>query len=98
VTRPIKYHEEARIDIYRLNDYIEHTCKAPLTAKRYLSGLESRILWLQDNAELRPIEQELSSRINLPIRRLNYEKMAILYTIENEEVLILRIVPQSMIY
>ena len=50
--RVIKYSEEAHDDIVRLNEYIAQVCKAPLTAKRYLMGLEQRIMWLQQNADL----------------------------------------------
>ena len=45
--RVIKYSIEAHDDIVRLNEYIAQVCKAPLTAKRYLMGLEQRIMWLQ---------------------------------------------------
>ena len=42
--RELEYLDEAKDDIIRLNDYIENQCKAPLTALRYLQGLEGRII------------------------------------------------------
>jgi len=95
--RELVYLEKAKEDLFRLNDYIENQCKAPLTAFRYLEGLEGRIQWLRGNAELFPIEPELSFIMGFEVRRLNYEKMAILYSIDDEIVYIHRILPQSMV-
>ena len=96
--RVIRYSADAYNDILKLNDYIVQQCCAPLTAKRYLSGLEQRILWLKQNADLFPIVPELSFQLGASIHRLNYERMAILYSITDEAVYIHRIIPQSMIY
>ena len=96
--RVIRYSADAYNDIIKLNDYIVQQCCAPLTAKRYLSGLEQRILWLKQNADLFPIVPELSFQLGASIHRLNYERMAILYSITDEAVYIHRIIPQSMIY
>ena len=95
--RELEYHEEAREDIHQLNDYIEEKCKAPLTACRYLEGLEKSILWLQEHADIFPIVPELSLQMGYPIRRLNYEKMTVLYSIYEDIVHIHRIIPQSMV-
>ena len=95
--REIVYSEEATEDIIRLNDYIEGECKAPLTALRYLQGLEGRVQWLRGNADVFPIEPELSFMMGIEIRRLNYKEMAILYSIEEEKVYVHRIIPQSMV-
>jgi len=54
MTRELEYHDEALDDIYQLNDYIEDKCKAPLTARRYLEGMEKSVLWLQENADIFP--------------------------------------------
>ena len=95
--REIEYREQAKEDIKNLNDYIENQCHAPLTALRYIEGLRGRIQWLRNNAEIFPVIPELSFAMGYPIRRLNYEKMAILYTVEEDVVNIHRILPQSMI-
>lgn len=95
--RDIEYMEAAKVDIVRLNDFIENRCKAPLTAFRYLEGLEGRIQWLRGNADLFPIEPELTFSMGIEIRRLNYEKMAILYSIDGDMVNIQRIIPQNMV-
>lgn len=97
MTRALEYHEEALEDIYQLNGYIEEKCKAPLTARRYLEGMEKSILWLQENADIFPIVPELSLQMGYSIRRLNYEKMAVLYSIDEDIVHIHRIIPQSMV-
>ena len=95
--REIIYLEQAKEDITQLNDYIENRCSAPITAFRYIEGLRGRIQWLRNNAELFPIEPELSFAMGYPIRRLNYEKMAVLYSVDDDVVNIHRIMPQSMI-
>ena len=95
--REIIYLEQAKEDITQLNDYIENMCFAPITAFRYIEGLRGRIQWLRNNAELFPIEPELSFAMGYPIRRLNYEKMAVLYSVDDDVVNIHRIMPQSMI-
>ena len=95
--RELEYLDEAKEDIIRLNDYIENQCKAPLTALRYLQGLEGRIIWLRGNAELFPIVPELSFIMGEEIRRLNYKEMTILYSIDDDLVYIHRIIPQSMV-
>ena len=63
-----------------------------------LLGLEQRILWLKQNADLFPVIPELSFQLGCDIRRLNYERMAILYSVTDYVVYIHRIIPQSMIY
>lgn len=95
--RTIEYLEQAKEDIELLNDYIKDQCHAPLTALRYIEGLRGRIQWLRNNAELFPVVPELSLLMGYPIRRLNYEKMAVLYFIDGNIVNIHRIMPQSMI-
>jgi plasmid stabilization system protein ParE len=95
--REIFYLEQAKEDIAQLNDYIENRCLAPITAFRYIEGLRGRINWLRENAEVFPVVPELSFIMGFSIRRLNYEKMTILYSIEEDVVNIHRIIPQSMV-
>ena len=97
MTRDIKYTDEAKEDIFNLNRFIAEECHAPLTALRYMEGLEGRIQWLRNNAELFPVVPELSLTMGYPIRRLNYEKMAVLYFIDDDNAYIQRIIPQSMV-
>ena len=62
MTRALEYHEEVMEDIYQLNGYIEEKCKAPLTARRYLEGMEKSILWLQENADIFRLSQSCLCR------------------------------------
>jgi plasmid stabilization system protein ParE len=95
--REIIYLEQAQEDIAQLNDYIENRCLAPVTAFRYIEGLRGRIHWLRNNADIFPVVPELSFIMGFSIRRLNYEKMTVLYSIEEDVVYIHRIIPQSMV-
>ena len=88
---------EAEQDLINLIDYIENDCSAPLSAKRYSEGLKERILWLETGAEVFTVVPELTYEFGFEVRRLNYKKMTVLYTIKRDEVYILRILPSSMI-
>jgi plasmid stabilization system protein ParE len=89
--------EEAERDIHDLNDAIEFSYQAPLTASRYVEELNTKMQWLANGADFFPVVPELSYQYGCDIRRLNFKKMAILYSIEGEVVNIHRIIPQSMV-
>lgn len=93
----IFYSRQAEEDIDSLARYIAGVCFAPLTAKKYISELQLRIQWLEHNADVFPVVLELSYRMGFQIRRLNFNKMAILYSIEDDVVYIHRIMAQSLI-
>ncbi len=88
---------KALSDVDKLRFAIVFKYRAPLTAKRYLKGLNETIRSLKTGADSIQIDEELSKQYGLDIRRINYKEMAILYTVEGEKVYILRIMPQSLI-
>lgn len=88
---------KALSDVDKLRFAIVFKYRAPLTAKRYLKGLNETIRSLKIGADSIQIDEELSKQYGLDIRRINYKEMAILYTVEGEKVYILRIMPQSLI-
>ncbi|MBR1878925.1 MAG: hypothetical protein IJ814_08005 [Paludibacteraceae bacterium] len=73
---------KARSDIASLRTTIIFQYRAPLTAKRYLAGLNTKIKSLEQGADNVPIELELANQYGMEIRRINYKEMAILYSIE----------------
>lgn len=89
--------EAARLDIQALRDAIAYYYRAPLTAKRYVADLNTKMQWLSNGADFFPIVPELSYQYGRDIRRLNFKKMAILYSIEGHKVYVHRIIPQSMV-
>lgn len=88
---------KALSDVDKLRFAIVFKYRAPLTAKRYLKGINETIRSLKIGADSIQIDEELSKQYGLDIRRINYKEMAILYTVEGEKVYILRIMPQSLI-
>lgn len=89
--------DAAQMDIRNLRDAIKDSYRAPLTAKRYVADLNAKMQWLADGADYFPIVPELSYQLGLEIRRLNFKRMAILYSVEDDKVFVHRIIPQNMV-
>ena len=88
---------KALSDVDKLRFAIVFKYRAPLTAKRYLKGLNETIQSLKVGADSIQIDANVSASYGLEIRRVNYKEMAILYSVEDDIVYIHRIMPQSMI-
>ncbi len=88
---------KAQSDVGKLRFAIVFKYRAPLTAKRYLQGLNKKITSLETSADSIQVDEELTAQYGFEIRRVFYKEMAILYTIEDINVYIVRIMPQSMI-
>ena len=86
---------EAQRDASMLRYAIIFKYRAPLTAKRYLEGLNKKMKSLEVGADSIQIDAE---RYGFEIRRINYKEMAILYSIESEKVLVQQITPQNLVY
>ena len=94
----IQFKQSAEADLDELERYLVEDCCAPLTAKRKFEDLDERLNWLEKFAELPAIIFNLSYQYGIIIRSIPFgKKMTILYTVENDIVYILRIMPQSMI-
>jgi len=89
---------DANKDIKLLFDYIENIYHAPVTAKKYINGLLSAIQSLTYTADSLPIShRKLFMKYGTNVYRLNYKKMAIIYSIHDNIVYIHRIITGSMI-
>ena len=88
---------KALSDVDKLRFAIVFKYRAPLTAKRYLKGLNDTIQSLKIGADSIQIDTNLSALYGFDIRRVSYKEMAILYSIEDDIAYIHRIMPQSMI-
>ncbi len=94
----VVFKQSAKFDLSELEKYIVEDCHAPLTAKRKFEDLGKRLDWLEKYAELPAIDFNLSYQYGILVRTIPYgKKMTIVYTVEGENVYILRIMPQSMI-
>ena len=93
----VKITNTAKSDLLNLRDAIKETYLAPLTAKRYMADLNTKMQWLANGADYFPIVPELSYQYGYDIRRLNFKKMAILYYIEGSNVFVYRVIAQSLV-
>ena len=96
--REVKMTDAALYDLFELDYIIRQVYQAPLTAKRYISGLKAQIQKLSFTADLKVVQLSLSEEYGKEIRRENYKEMAILFSIENDEkVYVHRIISQKMV-
>ena len=94
----IRTSEQAHIDIENLHFYIFETCKSPITSKRYTEGIYHKIKSLSHSAESYPISSlKTILQYGYNARRINYKKMAIIYTVHQKTVLIHRVIPGALI-
>ena len=78
--------EEAKQDRKSLARFIKEEVQAPLTAKRYMLGLEEEIKKLENSAGSLAVDEKLSRQIGIEVRRINYKNMAIIFSVEGEKV------------
>ena len=88
---------KALSDVDKLRFAIVFKYRAPITAKRYLKGLNDTIQSLKIGADSIQIDTNVSALYGFDIRRVNYKEMTILYSVDNDIVYIHRIMPQNMI-
>ena len=93
----IAFSEQANTDIQNLSNTIMYQYKSPLTAFKYVQGLLDEIKKLKTNADSYSKKQKNLFQFGYNVRRLNYKKMAIIYSDIDRTVYILRIVPSSTI-
>ena len=92
----IEYSETAFFDLRSLQHVIQETYKSPITAERYVLGLADTIKTLSTLAESLPIQYNKSlSQYGESVRRINYKKMAVIYTVYDDLVYVHRIMPAS---
>lgn len=89
--------EEAKQDRKSLARFIKEEVHAPLTAKRYMLGLEEEIKKLENSAGSLAVDEELSRQIGMEVKRTHYKNMAIIFSVEGEKVYVHHIIPQKMV-
>ena len=94
----VRISDNAFSDVENLKFIIAEKYKSPLTAKRYIQGVIDHINSLSVSADSYPISALKSlSKYGKSVRRINYKKMAIIYTIHKNLVLIQRIIPGALL-
>ena len=90
--------DDAEKDIIKLGDVIKHDYRAPVTAFKYVQGLLNTIKSLQKAPEAYLVQTNQSlQQYGQNVRRVNYKKMAIIYTVHNNIVYIQRIIPSTIV-
>lgn len=90
--------ENAETDFEEYIDYIISECSAPLTALRHYENFYYTLKSLENMPCSLPIQNGLYFlRFGSNVRRLNFKKMAIIYTIHHETVYIHRIIAAKLI-
>ena len=87
----------AEMEYYKVEDIIVNQYKAPLTAARYMQGIIERIESLRFYADIFAVIPELSLEYHMDVRRINYKRIAIIYTLEDDKVYIQRVLPDNMV-
>ncbi|MDR0834878.1 MAG: type II toxin-antitoxin system RelE/ParE family toxin [Candidatus Symbiothrix sp.] len=94
----IELSQQSIDDLEELADTISFTYSSPQTSRRYMKALKEKIRSLANNPEAYPIRFNLSLwQYGVNIRRVNYKKMAIIYTINDNTILIHRVIASSLI-
>lgn len=97
-TFKIHISNDAQADLDDLYYTILLELKAPTTAFKYLQELKNTIKSLSKTANTFQIQTRASlQQYGINVRRINYKRMTIIYTIHSDIVYIHRIVSQSMI-
>ena len=95
----IKVLKQSIKDLDDLAAYITESCNAPLTAKRYTEGILAEIRSLRNYAESIQFStrESILLKFGTNIRRINYKKHAILFTVQRNTIVIHRILVGSLI-
>jgi hypothetical protein len=94
----IIYSKDAEKDLQNLSDVIMFKYKSPLTAVRYLNGLQKEIKRLSILADTLPyyIRPQLL-QYGQNTKRINYKEMAVIFATYGSIVYIHRIIPANTI-
>lgn len=89
----IRYSDEAIEDFKNISSLIAHEFGMPQTAFNYLKGLKEKIKTLERSPGICAVSVNKYIMVNygLNVRRLNYKKVSVIYTIKGGNVWILRV-------
>jgi plasmid stabilization system protein ParE len=96
----VRISDAAYRDIENVHDYIAYELFEPITADKYLRGIYESIKHLAlYGTNVAASERDfLLSQYGSTVRNINFKKMAIIYTVENDEIIIQRIVAATLIF
>ena len=95
----IRITDTALQDIENVHDYIAYELFEPITADKYIRSIYDAIKHLSIyGASIAVSERDsLLLQYGSTVRNINYKKMAIIYTVESNEIIIQRIMAATLI-
>jgi len=95
----VRITDTALQDIDNVHDYIAYELFEPITADKYIRGIYETIKYLTFYGTSVAVSERdsLLSQYGSTARNINYKKIAIIYTVENNNIVIQRIVAASLI-
>lgn len=95
----VKITDAALQDIENVHDYIAYELLEPTTADKYIRGIYNAIRNLSSYGTSVALSERdfLLSQYGSTVRNITYKKITIIYTFENDELIIQRIMAASMI-
>ena len=95
----VKIKNTAFQDINNVHEYIAYELFEPVTADKYIRGIYEAIKHLSIYGASIPVSDRefLLSKFGASVRNINYKKMAIIYTVENNVITIQRVMAASLI-
>lgn len=93
----IVYTEESVENLNQVFRFIHDECAAPATARIYMQDLRAEVERLKVSAGVFAPDLRLTEQVGFEVRRLNYKKMAVLFSIEGNKVVVFRILPQCLL-
>ena len=86
-------------DIENVHDYIAYELLEPITADKYIRGIYNAIKHLSlYGASVAVSERDfLLSQYGSTVRNVSYKKMTVIYTINNSEIIIQRLMAVALI-
>ena len=95
----VKITDTALHDIENIHDYIAYELFEPVTADKYIRNIYDVIKHLSFYGVSITVSERnfLLSQYGSTVRNINYKKMAIIYTVENNEIIIQRIMASALI-
>ena len=95
----VRITDTALQDIENIHDYIAYELFEPITADKYIREIYNVIKHLSFyGASIAVSERDyLLLQYGTTVRNINYKKMAIVYTVENNKIIIQRIMAAALI-
>ena len=95
----VKITDIALQDIENVHDYIAYELLEPNTADKYIRGIYDAIKHLSIYGTSIAVSERdfLLSQYGSTVRNVNYKKIAIIYTVENDKIIIQRVTTATLI-